>query len=97
MHGIGVLGSPRSAGLQYREGVISREQSWDHQHGRVYADAFQVDVPIGDGDSGAPVVATTPGGRLRVIGVIVAAMPRSPRLGRAVSSRRVHALLDRTP
>ncbi len=92
--GVGVLGSPGSAGRQYREGVISRAIAWDHRRGEPFPDAFHLDIPMGDGDSGAPVLATRVDGRIEVIGMVVAAMPFSPRLGRAVSSGPIFSLLS---
>ena len=91
---IALFGNPNAYGRHYREGVISRPDSLDHQQGNRRAASYHIDVIVAEGDSGAPVLSTSHDGQLKVYGILVASMPRQPRLGRVVSGKALKNLIE---
>lgn len=64
-----ILGMPHTMGMHYREGVVSEPARATKY---IYADdnLFFIDIPVWGGDSGGLAMASSPGGRLRISGIV---------------------------
>jgi hypothetical protein len=91
---VAVYGCPNSTGAHYREGVISRTDSYNFIKNDYFPYGYHTDIILADGDSGAPIISTSNDGKLRIFGMVLAAMPNQPRLGKVLSSQYIRKILN---
>lgn len=86
---VAVYGFPNSSGAHYREGVISKTDSYDFIKNKYYPYCYHTDIILSEGDSGAPIISTSNDGKLKIFGMVLSAMPNQPRLGKVISSEYI--------